>query len=76
MTSSGRLVLEAGEFFRVVAARVEGEAGGGSLLLLWRVDIPFGVFLAAGSLLAYALGRPILEGLLGWPPAILGSLLP
>jgi leader peptidase (prepilin peptidase) / N-methyltransferase len=75
-TSCGRLVLEEGEFFRVVAARVEEGRAGGSLVLLWRVDIPFGVFLAAGSLLAFALGRPILTGLLGWPEAFLGSLLP
>ena len=75
-TSFGRLVLEEGDFFRVLAVRVEPPEGGGSLVLLWRVDIPFGVFLAAGSLLAFALGRPLLEGALGWPPSFLGSLLP
>jgi leader peptidase (prepilin peptidase)/N-methyltransferase len=76
VTSCGRLVLEKGDFFRVLAARVEPARDGGSLLLLWRVDIPFGVFLAAGSLLAFALGRPLLTGALGWPASFLGSLLP
>jgi hypothetical protein len=75
-TSFGRIVLEEGDFFRVLAVRVEPSGDGGSLLLLWRVDIPFGVFLAAGSLLAFALGRPLLVGALGWPVSFLGSLLP
>ncbi len=75
-TSCGRLVLEEGEFFRVLAVRVEPSGDGESLVLLWRVDIPFGVFLAAGSLLAFALGRPLLRGALGWPESFLGSLLP
>ncbi|HEX7578957.1 MAG TPA: prepilin peptidase [Thermoanaerobaculia bacterium] len=75
-TSFGRLVLEEGEFFRVLAVRVEPSGDGGSRVLLWRVDIPFGVFLAAGSLLAFALGRPLLAGALGWPASFLGSLLP
>ncbi len=75
-TSFGRLVLEEGEFFRVLAVRVEPAGEGGSLVLLWRVDLPFGVFLAAGSLLAFGLGRPLLAGVLGWPPSFLGSLLP
>jgi len=75
-TSYGRIVLEEGEFFRVLAVRVELSRDGGSLVLLWRVDIPFGVFLAAGSLLAFALGRPLLTGALGWPVSFLGSLLP
>jgi hypothetical protein len=76
VTSCGRLALEEGDFFRVLAIRVEASGEGDDLVLLWRVDIPFGVFLATGSLLAYTLGRPLLEGALGWPASFLGSLLP
>ena len=73
-TFAGRLAIDDGDFFRVLAARVE-PADGGTRLLLWRVDLPFGIFLAAGSLLAFALGRGLLS-FLGWPEGLLGGLLP
>lgn len=73
-TETHRLMLEEGDhFFRVVSARAE-RLGSGTLVLLGRSDIPFGVFLAAGSLLAFALGRLCLTYLLG-NPAVPGSRL-
>jgi len=74
-SASARLVLDDGaEFFRVLAARAAGTEAG-LLVLLARADVPFGVFLAAGALLAYAAGRPALEVLLGAPIAV-SRLLP
>jgi prepilin signal peptidase PulO-like enzyme (type II secretory pathway) len=71
----GRLVLDDGaDFFRVLAARA-AETPAGLLVLLARADVPFGVFLAAGALAAYAAGRAALEALLG-TPFLLSRLLP
>jgi leader peptidase (prepilin peptidase)/N-methyltransferase len=75
LVTFGRIVVESGDDFRVVAARVE-PSGEQMLLQLFRVDIPFGVFLAFGSLLAFTLGRMVLQGVLQWPSSWLGSLLP
>lgn len=67
-SASGRLVLDDGEqFFRVLAARA-ARTPAGLLVLLARADVPFGVFLAAGALLAYVAGRAALGTLLGSPP--------
>ena len=74
-SSSGRLALDDGaDFFRVLAARAEGTPAG-LLVLLARADVPFGVFLAAGAVLAFALGRAALEFLLG-SSAVPSGLLP
>ncbi|HQR45384.1 MAG TPA: hypothetical protein PK598_05120, partial [Thermoanaerobaculia bacterium] len=72
---SGRIVVDDGEeFFRVYAAEAV-PAADGWLVLLDRADIPFGVFLAVGALVAFAAGRPLLQwaGLPVPPP---GGLLP
>jgi leader peptidase (prepilin peptidase) / N-methyltransferase len=72
---SGRIVVDDGEeFFRVYAAQAV-PAADGWLVLLDRADIPFGVFLAVGALVAFAAGRPLLQwaGLPVPPPA---GLLP
>jgi len=74
-TATGRLVLEDDVFFRVLAARFE-RAGTASLLLLSRADIPFGVFLAVGSLAAFAFARPALTLLFGDLPIPADRLLP
>ena len=68
-SASGRLPVDDGaEFFRVLAGRA-APTPAGLLVLLARVDIPFGVFLAAGAVLAFAFGRPALEALFGtWAP--------
>ncbi len=56
------------DFFRVLAGRA-APTPAGLLVLLARVDVPFGVFLAAGAVLAFAFGRPALEALFGtWAP--------
>jgi leader peptidase (prepilin peptidase)/N-methyltransferase len=74
-SASGRLVLDDGaDFFRVLAARA-ARTPAGVLVLLARADVPFGVFLAAGALLAYAAGRLALEALLG-APLLFSRLLP
>jgi prepilin signal peptidase PulO-like enzyme (type II secretory pathway) len=71
-----RLMLEEGDdFFRVVSARAES-IGAGILVLLGRSDIPFGVFLAAGSLVAFVGGRFCLAYLLGDPAVPGARLLP
>ena len=70
-SASGRIVLDDGaDFFRVLAVRAEG-TGAGLLVLVARADVPFGVFLAAGALLAFVVGRSVLEALLGtaWVPS-------
>jgi hypothetical protein len=74
-TACGRLALDDGaDFFRVLSVRAV-PAGEGLLVLMGRADIPFGVFLAAGSLAAFAFGRPFLVWLLGELPFD-ASLLP
>ncbi len=61
-TAFGRLAVEdeTGEFFRVLAAR-GGAVPGGLLVLLSRVDVPFGVYLAVASLVAWQWGGRALE---------------
>jgi len=74
-TGFGRLALDDGaDFFRVLAVRAI-PSGGGLLVLVSRADIPFGVFLAAGGLAAFAFGRAILARLAPDLP-LSGSLLP
>jgi leader peptidase (prepilin peptidase) / N-methyltransferase len=74
-TACGRLALDDGaDFFRVLSVRAV-PAGEGLLVLMGRADIPFGVFLAAGSLAAFAFGHPFLVWLLGELPFD-ASLLP
>jgi leader peptidase (prepilin peptidase)/N-methyltransferase len=75
VTSTGRLVLEDETFFRVLAARVESVRGA-TLLLLARADIPFGVFLALGSVTAFVIGRAALSWLFGDLPIPAARLLP
>ncbi len=73
--SFGRLAVDDGhDFFRVYAVRAV-PADGGTLLLLGRADIPFGVFLALGAVLAFALGRELL-GRAGIPLLLPDRLLP
>jgi len=73
--SFGRLMVDDGdEFFRVYAVRAV-PAEGGILLLLDRADIPFGVFLALGGVLAFALGRDLLRRA-GLPIPVPDRLLP
>jgi leader peptidase (prepilin peptidase)/N-methyltransferase len=76
-TSFGRLAVEdePGEFFRVLAARGE-PVPGGVLVLLARVDVPFGVFLAAASLLVWAWGGEAARILAGGLPFPGRGLLP
>ena len=76
-TSFGRLAIEdeTGEFFRVLAARAEGVPGG-LLVLLSRVDVPFGVFLAAASVVVWQWGGPALDHLAGGLPFPGRGLLP
>ena len=70
----GRLALDDGaDFFRVLAARAESTPGG-LLVLLARVDVPFGVFLACGALVAFVAGRSAWEAIAGglpWVPRLL-----
>ena len=70
----GRLALDdGGDFFRVLAARAEATPGG-LLVLLARVDVPFGVFLACGALAAFVAGRAAWDAIAGglpWVPRLL-----
>jgi leader peptidase (prepilin peptidase)/N-methyltransferase len=70
----GRLALDDGaDFFRVLAARAEATPGG-LLVLLARVDVPFGVFLACGALVAFVAGRSAWDTIAGglpWAPRLL-----
>lgn len=61
-TAFGRLAVEdeSGDFFRVLAARAEAVPGG-TLVLLARVDVPFGVFLAIASVVVFEWGGPALD---------------
>jgi leader peptidase (prepilin peptidase)/N-methyltransferase len=61
-TAFGRLAVEdeSGEFFRVLAARAEAVPGG-ILVLLARVDVPFGVFLAIASVVVREWGGSALD---------------
>jgi len=76
-TDYGRLFVDDGEdFFRVLAGRAEPLPDGRLLVFLSRTDIPFGIFLAFGSLAALYWGRPVLERLIGWVPVTGSRLLP
>lgn len=76
VSASGRLPVDDGaDFFRVLAGRA-GPTPAGLLVLLARVDVPFGVFLAAGAVLAFACGRPALEALFGTLSPLPARLLP
>jgi len=70
----GRLALDdGGAFFRVLAARAEAVPAG-LLVLLARVDVPFGVFLACGALAAFVAGRAAWDAIAGglpWVPRLL-----
>lgn len=61
-TAFGRLAIEdeTGDFFRVLAARGEAVPGG-VLVLLSRVDVPFGVFLAVASVVVWQWGGLALD---------------
>lgn len=75
-TESTRVSLDDGEnFFRVLAAHGEPTPEG-LLVLLSRSDVPFGIFLALGSLVAFLFGRALLTWLLGWVPPLWSKLLP
>ncbi len=76
-TSFGRLAVEdeTGEFFRVLAARGEAVPGG-LLVLLSRVDVPFGVFLAAASVVVWQWGGLALDLLASGLPFPGRGLLP
>ncbi|MEO8054168.1 MAG: prepilin peptidase [Acidobacteriota bacterium] len=75
-SASGRLPVDDGaDFFRVLAARA-APTPAGLLVLLARVDVPFGVFLAAGAVLAFAFGRPALEAIFGPLSPLPSRLLP
>ncbi len=76
-TSFGRLAVEdeTGDFFRVLAARGEAVPGG-LLVLLSRVDVPFGVFLAVASVVVWQWGGPALDVLGGGLPFPGRGLLP
>ncbi len=73
-TAYGRLVLDdGGDFFRVLSVRAVPTPGG-LLVLLARVDVPFGLFLACGALVAFVLGRGAWEAIAGgipWAPRLL-----
>ena len=76
-TSFGRLAVEneTGDFFRVLAARAEAVPGG-LLILLSRVDVPFGVYLAAASVVVWQWGGLALDLLAGGLPVPGRGLLP
>lgn len=61
-TAFGRLAIEdePGDFFRVLAARAEAVPEG-TLVLLARVDVPFGVFLAIASVVVFEWGGRALD---------------
>lgn len=63
-TAFGRLAVEddAGDFFRVLAARA-GTVPEGLLVLFARVDVPFGVFLAVAAVVVHELGGGVLDHL-------------
>lgn len=76
-TAFGRLAIEdeTGDFFRVLAARAEAVSGG-LLVLLSRVDVPFGVFLAAASVVVWQWGGAALDLLASGIPFPGRGLLP
>jgi leader peptidase (prepilin peptidase)/N-methyltransferase len=76
-TAFGRLAVEdeTGDFFRVLSARGEAVPGG-LLVLLSRVDVPFGVFLAVASVVVWEWGGLALDLLSGGLPFPGRGLLP
>ncbi|MEO6325072.1 MAG: prepilin peptidase [Thermoanaerobaculia bacterium] len=65
-TGRGRIFLDdGGDFFRVLAVRAE-VLKGELLVLIARADIPFGVFLALGSIAAFLFGRQAIDFLFGY----------
>lgn len=74
-TAVDSLFVDDGEFFRILAVRAAA-CREGLLVFVGRSDIPFGVFLGIGSLLAFAFGRAVLTWLVGWVPPSWAKLLP
>lgn len=76
-TAFSRLALEdePGDFFRVLSARAEAVPGG-LLVLLARVDVPFGVFLALASVAVWQWGGPVVDGIAAGLPVPGRGLLP
>lgn len=76
-TATGRLAVEdeSGAFFRVLAARAE-PVPGGLLVLLARVDVPFGVFLAVAAVVVHEWGGPIVDLIAAGMPVPGRGLLP
>lgn len=76
-TAFGRLAVEddSGDFFRVLAARGE-MVPDGLLVLLARVDVPFGVFLAIAAVVVRELGGGVLDQLAAGFPLPGRGLLP
>jgi leader peptidase (prepilin peptidase)/N-methyltransferase len=76
-TAFSRLALEdeTGDFFRVLSARAEAVPGG-LLVLLARVDVPFGVFLALASVVVWQWGGPAVDRIAAGLPIPGRGLLP
>jgi len=76
-TAFSRLALEdeTGDFFRVLSARAEAVPGG-LLVLLARVDVPFGVFLALASVVVWQWGGPVVDRIAAGLPIPGRGLLP
>ncbi len=76
-TAFSRLPLEdeEGDFFRVLSARAEAVPGG-LLVLLARVDVPFGVFLALASVVVWQWGGPVVDRISAGLPVPGRGLLP
>ena len=66
---------ETGDFFRVLSARAEAVPGG-LLVLLARVDVPFGVFLALASVVVWQWGVPVVDRIAAGLPIPGRGLLP
>jgi len=76
-TVFSRLALEdeEGDFFRVLSARAE-TVPGGLLVLLARIDVPFGVFLALASVVVWQWGGPVVDWIVAGLPVPGRGLLP
>lgn len=76
-TAFSRLALEdeEGDFFRVLSVRAEAVPGG-LLVLLARVDVPFGVFLALASVVVWQWGGPVVDRIVAGLPVPGRGLLP
>lgn len=71
-----RLEDDEGDFFRVLAVRADVQADQSVLVYTARSDIPFGVFLALGSIVAFVVGRRTLDWLFGGLLPIAARVLP